>query len=116
MGRWGSGRGRRQGWRGWPHAGHCLRASYPLEECENSLHFHFPRAVHIYDERANRAIRLIKPRLRLRTPTFDRYDNTYAKFVHGCEPLQEELERLLGRAVTPSDLDKVLLAVADRTT
>jgi hypothetical protein len=80
------------------------------------LHFHFPRAVYIYDERAGRAIRLITPRLRLRVPASDAYDRTYARFVQGCAPFHKEIEQLLGRAVTPREVDKVLLAVADRTT
>ncbi len=79
------------------------------------LHFHFPRAVYIYDERAGRAIRLMKPRLRLREPASDMYDRTYARFVQGCEPFHDELEQLLGRSVAPREVDKVLLAVADRT-
>jgi len=45
----------------------------------------------------------------------DRYDMTYARFVQGCAPLHDELERLLGRAGTPREVEKVLLAVADRT-
>lgn len=48
-------------------------------------------------------------------PASDRYDKTYARFVQGCEPFHEEIEQLLGRAVTPRELDKVLLTVADRT-
>lgn len=77
------------------------------------LHFHFPRAVYIYDERAGRAIRLMKPRFRLRTPASARYDKTYARFVQGCGQFHGELAQLLGRAVTPREVDKVLLAVAD---
>ena len=80
------------------------------------LHFHFPKAVYIYDERAGRAIRTIRSRLRLRAPASDTYDRTYARFVQGCAPFHDELEQLLGRAVTPREVDKVLLAVADRTT
>lgn len=80
------------------------------------LHFHFPRAVYIYDERASRAIRLTQPRLRRKAPTCDRYDKTYARFFQGCTPFRDELEQLLGRAVSPREVDKVLLAVADRTT
>jgi hypothetical protein len=79
------------------------------------LHFHFPRAVYIYDERASSAIRLIRPRLRLSAPACDRYDTTYARFFQGCTPFHDELEHLLGRAVTPREVDKVLLAVAART-
>ena len=78
------------------------------------LHFHFPRAVYIYDERAGRAIRLMNPRLRLRVPAFNTYDKTYARFVQGCASFHEELEQLLGGAVTPREVDKVPLAVADR--
>jgi hypothetical protein len=79
------------------------------------LHFHFPRSVYIYDERASRAIRLIQPRVRLQAPRCDSYDKAYARFVQGCGPFHEEMEQLLGRAVTPREVDTVLLAVADRS-
>ena len=78
------------------------------------LHFHFPRAVYIYDERAGRAIRLMKPRLRMRLPAYERYDTAYTRFVQGCATAHDEIEQLLGRAVTPREVDKVLLGVADR--
>ena len=78
------------------------------------LHFHFPRAVYIYDERAGRAIRLMNPRLRMKTSAYDRYDRAYARFVQGCATAHDEIEQLLGRTVTPREVDNVLLAVADR--
>jgi hypothetical protein len=70
----------------------------------------------VFDERAGRAIRLIEPRLRLSVPASGTYDRTYARFVQGCAPFHKELEQLLGRTVTPREVDKVRLAVADRTT
>ena len=55
-----------------------------------------------------------KDRLRVKAPVYDRYDRTYVRFVQGCATAHEEIEQLLGRAVTPREVDKVLLAVADR--
>lgn len=80
------------------------------------LRLHFPRAVYIYDERAGRATRPMKPRLRMKAPAYDRYETAYARFVQGCATIRDELEQLLGKVVTPREVDKVLLAVADRTT
>ena len=78
------------------------------------LHFHFPRAAYIYDARAAGAIRRVSPPLRSRVLSIAEYDNEYARFFLRCETFRVELEQLLGRRVTPREVDKVLLGVADR--
>ena len=78
------------------------------------LHFHFPRAVYIFDDRVNHGIRRVTPALRLRGLPFTACDETYARFFVRCGQFHEEIEQLVGRRVSPRDVDKVLLAVADR--
>ena len=77
------------------------------------LHFHFPRAVYIYDERVSRGIREVSPPLRLRHLPFRESDDTYARFFLRCQQLHDELEQMMGRRMAPREVDKVLLAVAD---
>jgi len=78
------------------------------------LHFHVPKAVYIYDERASRAIRQVTSPLRSRARGLTEYDDEYAQFYLRCEVLRAQLEQVIGRAMTPREVDKVLLAVADR--
>lgn len=77
------------------------------------LHFHFPRAVYIYDARAVAAIRQVSPPLRRRGGAFERSDREYARFFERSVAYQRELEQILGRRVTPREVDKVLLAVSE---
>lgn len=78
------------------------------------LHFHFPRAVYIYDARTDRAMRQVTPAPRLRGVPFDAYDEPYARFFLRCVEFHEEIEQLVGRRLSPREVDKVLLAAADR--
>jgi hypothetical protein len=75
------------------------------------LHFHFPKLVYIYDSRAERAIRQVTALHRGDVSGFDDYDPTYARFFLRCETLRTQLQDLLGKFVSPRELDKVLLAV-----
>ena len=77
------------------------------------LHFHYPRAVYIYDARAVAAIRRVSPPLRRRGGSFGESDREYGRFFERCLAYQQELEQLLGRRVMPREVDKVLLAVAE---
>ena len=52
--------------------------------------------------------------MRLRSNAFDLCDEPYARFFLRCAALHDDLKQLVGRAKTPRELDKVLLAVADR--
>lgn len=77
-------------------------------------HFHAPRAVYIFDTRADRAIRLVTERPRWRDGAKTRCDGPYAQFFLRCEAFRAQLEDTLSRPVLPRDMDKVLLAVASR--
>ena len=76
------------------------------------LHFHFPRSVYIYDARAAHAIRAVSLPLR-RHEFVSEHDPEYARFFVRCARLHGELEQRVGRALTPREVDKVLLAIAD---
>lgn len=78
------------------------------------LHFHFPRAVYLFDERVSRGIREVAPAARERELPFDVCDETYARFYLRCERFHYELEALAGRPMTPREVDSVLLAAAKR--
>jgi hypothetical protein len=78
------------------------------------LHFHVPRTTYIYDARADRAIRQVTQARHLRALPFDPCDETYARFFLRCRELHDGLEALMGRAMSPREVDKVLLAVAER--
>jgi hypothetical protein len=74
------------------------------------LHFHFPKAVYIFDERASRGIRLVTAARRQRALPFDEYDQTYARFYLRCEVFHRDLNTLMGRRLSPREVDTVLLA------
>jgi hypothetical protein len=78
------------------------------------LHFHFPRAVYIFDDRVSRGIRRVTPALRLRALPFNPCDDPYARFFLRCAQFHEEIEQLMERRLSPREVDTVLLAVADR--
>jgi hypothetical protein len=77
------------------------------------LHFHFPDDFFIYDARAEAAMRDIRRELHAsRLPRQDQafVDTTYTDFFERCIWLRQHIKGLIGRAVTPRQLDKVLLA------
>ena len=78
------------------------------------LHFHFPKAVYIFDERASRGIRLAMSSQHLREFPFDEYDDTYARFYLRVAEFHREINVLMGRSLSTREVDTVLLAVADR--
>ena len=73
------------------------------------LHFHLRDSFFIYDTRAkdsaNKLVKLDRRRARLSTNV----DKEYAEFFSRCEQLREMMGGLLGRAVSPREVDKVLL-------
>ncbi len=78
------------------------------------LHFHLPKAVYIFDERASRGIRRVTEAQHLRELPFKEFDDTYARFYLRCCEFHDELEELMGRRLSPREVDTVLLAVAER--
>ena len=78
------------------------------------LHFHCPKAVYIFDERASRGIRRVTEAQHLRELPFSEFDDVYARFVLRCEVFHAELERLMCRRLSTREIDMVLLAVSAR--
>jgi hypothetical protein len=78
------------------------------------LHFHFPKAVYLFDARAARGIRLVTSAQHLRELPFKQCDNTYARFFLRCAEFHDGLNDLMGRQLSPREVDTVLLAVSVR--
>lgn len=76
------------------------------------LHFHFPDRYFIYDSRADRAIRRLTENVRNKLPLLRQFDHDpiYGRFLLRCLNLRDELSEVVGRKITPRELDKVLLA------
>jgi hypothetical protein len=74
------------------------------------LHFHFPERFFIYDSRAQKSIsQLTRPEGR-RLPPLRERDYDYACFFVRCMMLRKKLETQLAKAISPRDLDNILLA------
>lgn len=78
------------------------------------LHFHQPNAFFIYDSRACRGIAKAVPSLK-QIPELetDEFDPQYRDFVRRCVWLRNEIQKTLGAKLTPRELDKLLLKIAD---
>jgi hypothetical protein len=79
------------------------------------LHFHQPSTFYIFDDRAKRAIRRIcwSTKLQLQ-PVPPSVDAQYGHFVVRALALCDHVSREHGRGMSPRQLDRLLLAVADR--
>jgi hypothetical protein len=73
------------------------------------LHFHFPHRFYIYDSRARRAVRELTRSVTIHIPPLDVQDREYASFWFRCEALNGAIQNMIGRRLTPRQLDKVLL-------
>ncbi len=71
------------------------------------LHFHFPELFHVYDSRIASALSLLMGAeggyLALAA-----YDPAYGRFHAGCRKLTERIAPLVGRNLSPRELDTVL--------
>jgi len=80
------------------------------------LHFHLPRLFFIYDSRAANSLCNFISRIPS-DPSFltrlDKVDKSYATFVCKCYALQTEIEKQYKIALTPRQLDNVLIEIAD---
>ena len=78
------------------------------------LHFHAPTVFYIYDSRARAGISRLAPRLanlpELRAP---QYDKEYRDFVRRCNWLRDAINIDHKVVLTPRELDKLLLIVAE---
>ena len=76
------------------------------------LHFHCPAFFYIYDSRAQKAISGIPKGTINKAEIISNVDKTYSKFFIECELVNDEIVEIIGRRLTPRELDKVLLALS----
>jgi len=74
------------------------------------LHFHFPSRFYIYDSRANKAISKLTEPIGRKLPSLGECDDVYARFSLRCRDLNQQIDSLVGRHLSPREFDKVLLA------
>jgi hypothetical protein len=74
------------------------------------LHFHFPDRFYIFDSRAQNAVSKLTEPIGRSLPRLRKHDNVYARFCYRCEVLNNRIASLVGRRLSPRELDKVLLA------
>jgi hypothetical protein len=78
------------------------------------LHFHLPDKFYIYDSRARQAITKVVPRLNQITDiAVDNYDQEYKDFVRRCTWLRDRILANHRTLLSPREIDKLLLAIAD---
>ncbi|MBI5922421.1 MAG: hypothetical protein HY847_12375 [Betaproteobacteria bacterium] len=75
------------------------------------LHFHRPSHFYIYDSRAVNAMRDLSPIIGRTRGGGDMGDNEYRKFAQKCVQLQTFVIREFGIALSPRQIDKLLLAI-----
>lgn len=78
------------------------------------LHFHKPDNFFIYDSRARQSITKVVPRL-TEIPELEagEFDLEYRDFVRRCVWLRDNVQDTLGIAITPREIDKLLLSITD---
>lgn len=83
------------------------------------LHFHCPDLFYIYDSRAQRAVAVILRGLASKgrdknqsKEVTDKADMAYRTFFLQCEHVNDAICKLIGRRLTPREMDKVLLEYA----
>jgi hypothetical protein len=78
------------------------------------LHFHKPNVFFIYDSRARQSITKVVPRLN-EIPELEahEYDPEYRDFVRRCVWLRDNLQKNYGTELTPREIDKLLLMIAN---
>ncbi len=74
------------------------------------LHFHFPSRFYIYDSRACTVISKLTKPIGKRLPLLREHDGEYARFSLRCLDLNQQIDLLAGRHLSPREFDKVLLA------
>jgi hypothetical protein len=79
------------------------------------LHFHFPKIFFLYDSRAALTIRLTVPRtLRKACSQKSTGDQIYCCFARSCALLRNHLHDEYGHLLTPRQLDRLLISLADK--
>ena len=78
------------------------------------LHFHCKNMFYIYDKRAEDSIKnLVKNNSSLIKSLALDGDKTYVKFAVKCLTIQEFAQKEFGKALTPRDIDNILLDLAE---
>jgi hypothetical protein len=79
------------------------------------LHFHRPDLFFIFDSRSVAAIRKVTPRGGKQLPSLSpkESDKDYASFYRRCLWLKIDLQKRFRRKLSPRQIDKVLLYIAD---
>lgn len=78
------------------------------------LHFHRPKVFFIYDSRSVAGIRALTPKkIKNSLSAVEECDTEYASFFCRCLFLQKELRKQYGRRLSPRELDKILIYIAD---
>lgn len=77
------------------------------------LHFHFPELFFVFDSRVE-AVALVLTRGEGEAPAGEEQDPGYARFVGACLELVDGMVPLVGRRLSPRELDRVLRAWVDR--
>lgn len=79
------------------------------------LHFHFPKIVFLYDDRAVKALAFLRAKLSIATPAIPaNSDPSYGSFVTTALVLRDMIRREHGEILTPREVDRVLLVTAAR--
>jgi hypothetical protein len=73
------------------------------------LHFHFPSRFYIYDSRASKASSELTEPIGRNLPLLRECDDVYARFSLRCRDLNQQIDSLAGRRLSPREFDKVLL-------
>jgi hypothetical protein len=80
------------------------------------LHFHRPDLFFIYDSRAKGAITKITPSIReIRKIQCEEGDAEYLALVRRCQWLKDDVAQRFNVSLTPRQVDKILLGIADKT-
>ena len=78
------------------------------------LHFHLPNMFFLYDSQARRGLRKLKLGLHVSRVAGD-FDEEYNVFCLKLLDIREEIKRDYGRILTPRQIDRMLLRVAEQT-
>ena len=76
------------------------------------LHFHRPNLFYLYDTRAARGFRKLKPGCRVKQTLKGKFDEEYKTFALKLLDLHEEIKRDYDHDLTPRQIDRMLLKVA----
>lgn len=93
---------------------HSITALEKRSLASKYLHFHKPDVFFIYDSRARQSITKVVPRLsQIPGIETDEFDPEYRDFVRRCVWLRNHIQIALATKLTPREIDKLLLMIAN---